>query len=415
MGDLVAAEVADLRLGGAGARLEHDPGADLLAVLRVGDAEDLHLRDLGVAEQELLDLARIDVLATADQHVLDAADDVAVALGIDRGQVAGVHPAVDDCRRGALGIVPVAEHHAVALGAQLARLADRHDGAVGVDDLDLQVRHHAADGRHALVHRVVDAALERHRRGLGHAVGDRHLGHVHLAVDALHDLDRAGRAGHDAAAQTAQVEVGEARRVEFGDEHRRHAVQMGAALVVHRAQRGQRVEALAREDHRGAGDGAGQRAHHHPEAVVQRHRDAQAVAGIEVHRARDVAGVVDDVVMGQRRAFRVAGGAAGELDVDGIEAREAGADAARLGHAGSVGPCQNHGQVEHAGRGLAAHPDHGAQVGQPRGLQDALARNARARARASAACRYWLVLNAGALMMPLQATLLSAYSSSASR
>jgi hypothetical protein len=46
-----------------------------------------------MAVEEFLDLARIDVLAAADHHVLDAADDVAIALGVDGGEIAGVHPA----------------------------------------------------------------------------------------------------------------------------------------------------------------------------------------------------------------------------------------------------------------------------------------------------------------------------------
>ena len=46
-----------------------------------------------MAVEELLDLARIDVLAAADHHVLDAADDVAVALVVHGREVAGVHPA----------------------------------------------------------------------------------------------------------------------------------------------------------------------------------------------------------------------------------------------------------------------------------------------------------------------------------
>jgi hypothetical protein len=79
-----------------------------------------------MAQQVLLDLARVDVLAAADQHVLDPADDVRVALGIDRRQVAGVHPAggVDRLARARL-VLPVAAHDRVAARAELAGGADR--------------------------------------------------------------------------------------------------------------------------------------------------------------------------------------------------------------------------------------------------------------------------------------------------
>ena len=103
-----------------GAGLHLDPGAELLAVLLVGDADHLDVLDVGVGVEELLDLARVDVLAAADHHVLDPADDVAVAVLAHLGEVAGVHPAVGvDRLGGLLRLVPVAEHHRVAAGAEL--------------------------------------------------------------------------------------------------------------------------------------------------------------------------------------------------------------------------------------------------------------------------------------------------------
>src|SRR4051795_6630159 len=98
--------------------------------------------------QELFDLTRIHVFAAANDHVFDAPDDVDVALVVHRGQVPGVHPARRvDRPVGCLRVVPVAEHDAVAAGAQLAGLPPRHRSAGGdVGDLDLEVRVHAADG-----------------------------------------------------------------------------------------------------------------------------------------------------------------------------------------------------------------------------------------------------------------------------
>jgi hypothetical protein len=42
--------------------------------------------------EDLLDLARVDVEAVADDHVLLAVDDEVVAVGVPPGQVAGVEP-----------------------------------------------------------------------------------------------------------------------------------------------------------------------------------------------------------------------------------------------------------------------------------------------------------------------------------
>ena len=65
---------------------------------------------------------------------------------------------------------------------------------------------------------------------------------------------------------------------ELGDEHRRHAVERRAALGLDRLQRRQRIEAFAGIDHGRAVGDAAQVAHHHAEAVVERHRNAQPVA-----------------------------------------------------------------------------------------------------------------------------------------
>ncbi|KPQ27789.1 MAG: hypothetical protein HLUCCX14_13620 [Marinobacter excellens HL-55] len=87
---------------------------------------------------------------------------------------------------------------------------------------------------------------------------------------------------------------------------------------MHGLQHGFGVKAFARVDHGGAVGNAAQVAHHHAEAVVQGHGDHQAVVlGQALAFAHKIA-VVEDVVVGEGGAFGVAGGAGGELDVDGV-------------------------------------------------------------------------------------------------
>src|SRR6185295_17325288 len=130
------------RFAGPGA----DPGAELLAVAVVGDAEDLHVLDFWMAIEEFLDLSGIEVLAAADHHVLDAADDVAIALGVDDRDIAGVHPAIGvEHVAGLFRLVPIAQHDAVAAGAEFAALAARHDAALEIDHLDLDMGMNAPD------------------------------------------------------------------------------------------------------------------------------------------------------------------------------------------------------------------------------------------------------------------------------
>src|SRR5215471_2969947 len=70
-GNLPAAKVPDLVDRGRLAIAQADPRADLLAVLHVGHADHLHVADARMGVEKLLNLARIDVLAAADDHVLE--------------------------------------------------------------------------------------------------------------------------------------------------------------------------------------------------------------------------------------------------------------------------------------------------------------------------------------------------------
>src|SRR5450755_4473478 len=162
--DLSLAEAADLvgRQGLAGAR--PDPGAELLAVAGVRYSENLNIQDLRMTIEEFLDFPGVEILAATDHHVLDAADDVAIALGIDHGDVAGVHPPLRVEHVGGLfPLIPIAQHDAVATGAQFAPLAARHDAALEIDDLDLDMRMNPPDGGYPALQGVVGCALKADR------------------------------------------------------------------------------------------------------------------------------------------------------------------------------------------------------------------------------------------------------------
>ena len=371
MRDLALAECTHLvrlqRLAGAHAH----PCAKLLAIALVRDAEHLDVLDFRVPKKEFLDLARIKVLAAADHHVLDAPDDVAVALVVDGGEVAGVHPA-----RGILGlaglflVVPVAGHHGIAARAEFAPDPARNDAALAVDDLDLDMRMHATDRRDAALDGILDAALEAHRARLGHAIGDGDVAHVHALQHLAHHRDRAGRARHDAGAQRMQVEAVELGMVEFGDEHRRHAVERGAALGLYGLQRRQRIEPLAGIDHRGPQRRRRQIAHHHSEAMIERHGNADAVLGSQMQRTAGEIAVVEDVVVAERDALRRAGGARSELDVGGIVELDLVAHRGERRALGRARKTRHILEGDRAGRGFAdLHDD--SQVRQLRRFQHA--------------------------------------------
>ena len=171
------------------AGVEFDHRLHRLAPLLVGDADDGAVAHRRVGPDHLLDFARVDVEAAADDHVLLAVGDVEVAVGVEVADVAGVQPAVDDRLRGLVRRLVVALHHEVAAHADLAGRARRQDGAGVVHDLDADQRIGAPDRREPLVGRepaIVEVRVRRQERDRPRRLG--------LAVAAHHhrpeDLDR---------------------------------------------------------------------------------------------------------------------------------------------------------------------------------------------------------------------------------
>ena len=216
------------------ALVEDDRGADLLAPLVVGDADHRRFADLRVLVEHLLDLARVDVVAAADDQVLLAVDDVEVAVLVDAGHVAAVEPAAAHRLRGRVGALPVALHDVVAADHDLADLALGDRVVVLVDDLHLDPLDRGADrARLALAVGVVGAG---DRRGLREAVALEHDRPEGL-LEAAQDLDRHRGAAGDADAQRGGVEALALGVVQQRPVHRRHAVEVGDAVALHRRQR----------------------------------------------------------------------------------------------------------------------------------------------------------------------------------
>ena len=93
-GDPLAHPLLDLRRIADRAGPGLDEGDDLVAEPRVGDPDHRRLEHVGMLVQHLLDLARIDVVAVADDHVLEPVDDEQIPVVVDVAEVAGREPAV---------------------------------------------------------------------------------------------------------------------------------------------------------------------------------------------------------------------------------------------------------------------------------------------------------------------------------
>src|SRR5690606_15069419 len=137
----------ELFLRGRVAGFLDDPGLHRLATTGVRHAGDGHFENRRVLGQHLFYLARVDVEATGDDHILLAIFDVEVAVLVHPGDVAGVEPAIAQAVGRFRGHLPVAGHHAGAADDQLAGLAHRHDlvAIFRVDNPRLDVGQRQAD------------------------------------------------------------------------------------------------------------------------------------------------------------------------------------------------------------------------------------------------------------------------------
>src|SRR5437879_13684466 len=114
MREAVAGEGDELRIGGGGPWLQDDVGIRRLAPFFVRQADDRDLLHSRVAQQNPFHLEAGDVLAAADDHVLDAVADLDVAIRVETRRIAGMYPPVTDDSLRLLRIFVVPLHARIA-------------------------------------------------------------------------------------------------------------------------------------------------------------------------------------------------------------------------------------------------------------------------------------------------------------
>ena len=152
---------------------QHHVGDRHLLPSRIGAADHGGLRDGRMLVQHALDLGRIDVLATGDDHVLLAVVDVEIAVGVARADVAGVVPAVAQRLARSPPHRPNIRRTRSARARRLRRRAVRDLAAVVVDDARLAQQPGQA-GRVAARQVAAEAGIDRDRAGLGRAIDLQH-------------------------------------------------------------------------------------------------------------------------------------------------------------------------------------------------------------------------------------------------
>src|SRR5436190_95846 len=93
-----------------------------------------------VLEQHLLDLARIDIGAARDDHVLGPVFQREIAVRIEHADVPGMQPAAAQSLRGRVGVLPVPGHHHIAAADDLADPAHRQRVVIRIGDFHLKAR-----------------------------------------------------------------------------------------------------------------------------------------------------------------------------------------------------------------------------------------------------------------------------------
>src|SRR6516165_567748 len=99
--------------------MRHDAGANALSKPRVGHADRRSLQYVRVLMEHLLDLARVDVGAPANDQLLLSVDDLEIAALVKNSDVAGREPTV--------------RAEAARIGFRVIIVADRHRRPVGQD------------------------------------------------------------------------------------------------------------------------------------------------------------------------------------------------------------------------------------------------------------------------------------------
>ena len=186
------------------AGFDDDAGAPDFAPFVVGNADQRGFGDGRMGVHDAFDLSRVDVLAAADDHVLEPPDDRIAAVGVADRQIAGVEPAVDDRLGGRFGVVPVAGGDVPAPDDQLARFAGIGLGSIRADGFDVDVKERVADRA-----RFAPDFGGGQPEGVGSRFGESVAG---LEIDALfpealEDRQRAGRAAADDQLQAREIGV----------------------------------------------------------------------------------------------------------------------------------------------------------------------------------------------------------------
>src|SRR5215469_17797062 len=106
--------------GGCDSSFGNDGRSDQFSPLGIWDSEDGGLRNFGMLIENRFDFTAVNVFSAGDDHVLQAVQDVKVALRILISDVAGTEHSISECHRVLLRVIQITAHNVGTADDELA-------------------------------------------------------------------------------------------------------------------------------------------------------------------------------------------------------------------------------------------------------------------------------------------------------
>src|SRR5260370_14340781 len=202
-------------------RLQHYASHHDFTPLRIGYSEDCRFADCRMLVNDRLDFTRVNILATGDNHVFQAVEDVEIAVGILIAKVSCAKQPVPECARGFFRIVPIAAHDVGAPTYQFTMPS-------GLDLLSCLIHHHNIDSTtrssagQKLIVNVFLVLQTREKAGFAQSVDLNEFEIRKKLSDAVDQFRRHRRSTVSQYIETAQVIFPDFWKLNKQTDHSRH-------------------------------------------------------------------------------------------------------------------------------------------------------------------------------------------------
>src|SRR5688572_5737886 len=186
-GELLFTPVDKVDLAELGTLLQHDERFHFFAEPLIRHADNRTKRYGRVRDDHFLQLARVDVITAAEDHVLFPVDDRKITLVIHHTDVTGMKPAIPKRLRGRVGTLVISLHHIRPADGDLSAFTASDLFIVIAETLYLDAEDRLSDS--TWFRRLLEMVECRERRSLRQTVA-LHYADVELRLERFHNLDR---------------------------------------------------------------------------------------------------------------------------------------------------------------------------------------------------------------------------------